>query len=234
MLEKIPFDSLGGADFGWLKARHHFSFGRYVDRNRMGIGALRVWNDDEIDPGKGFDPHPHKDMEIVTYVREGGITHQDSIGNVGRTGAGDVQVMSAGDGVTHSEYNRDDGLTRLFQIWFLPRTSGGQPWWEARKFPQRSAGQGFVPLASGDDSHIAQGAIAINSDAALLAATLGAADTAEYALPAEVQAYLVVAKGAVTVNGVALDERDALHIRDEQQAVITADADAEVLMAVLT
>lgn len=234
MLEKIPFDNLGGADFGWLKARHHFSFGRYVDRSRMGVGALRVWNDDEIDAGKGFDPHPHQDMEIVTYVREGGITHQDNLGNEGRTGAGDVQVMSAGDGVTHSEYNLEDGLTRLFQIWFLPRAPGGKPWWEARKFPPRQAGQGFVPLASGDDDHVAAGAIAINSDAALLAATLGAGDTADYVLSAGMQAYLVVAKGAVTANGIALSERDALHIRDEPQVEVTASADAEVLMAVLT
>ncbi len=117
MLEKIPFDSLGGADFGWLKAKHHFSFGRYIDRSRMGVGALRVWNDDEIDAGKGFEPHPHKDMEIVTYVREGAITHRDSLGNEGRTGAGDVQVMSAGDGITHSEYNQEDKLER---IWIIP------------------------------------------------------------------------------------------------------------------
>ncbi len=233
MLEKIPFDSLGGADFGWLKAKHHFSFGRYIDRSRMGVGALRVWNDDEIDAGKGFEPHPHKDMEIVTYVREGAITHRDSLGNEGRTGAGDVQVMSAGDGITHSEYNQEDKLTRLFQIWFVPRSAGGTPWWEARKFPPRAAGQGFVPLASGYDDHISDGAVAINSDAALLAAALNAGDAATYDLAPGAEAYLVVAKGAVTVNGTALAERDALQVSAETAISFAADADAEVLLAVL-
>jgi redox-sensitive bicupin YhaK (pirin superfamily) len=234
MLEKIPFESLGAADFGWLKAKHHFSFGRYIDRNRMGVGALRVWNDDEIDAGAGFDPHPHKDMEIVTYVREGAITHRDSLGNEGRTGAGDVQVMSAGDGITHSEYNLEAELTRLFQIWFVPRTGGGAPWWEARKFPPREAGQGFLPLASGYDEHINAGAIAINSDAALLAAALDAGDAASYALQRGEKAYLVVAKGAVAVNGETLGERDALQISNEASLVVVADADAEILLAVLS
>ena len=208
MLEKIPFDSLGGADFGWLKAKHHFSFGHYIDRSRTGVGALRVWNDDEIDAGKGFEPHPHKDMEIVTYVREGAITHRDSLGNEGRTGAGDVQVMSAGDGINHSEYNLEDDLTRLFQIW-------------------------FVPLASGYDDHISNGAIPINSDAALLAAALNAGDVASYDLASGAEAYLVVAKGAVTVNGTTLSERDALQVSAEAALSVTADADAEVLLAVL-
>ena len=233
MLEKIPFDSLGGADFGWLKAKHHFSFGHYIDRSRMGVGALRVWNDDEIVAGKGFEPHPHKDMEIVTYVREGAITHRDSLGNEGRTGAGDVQVMSAGDGITHSEYNLEDDLTRLFQIWFVPQSAGGTPWWEARKFPPRSAGQRFVPLASGYDDHISNGAIPINSDAALLAAALNAGDVASYDLASGAEAYLVVAKGAVTVNGTTLSERDALQVSAEAALSVTADADAEVLLAVL-
>ena len=233
MLEKIPFDSLGGADFGWLKAKHHFSFGRYIDRRRMGVGALRVWNDDEIDAGMGFELHPHKDMEIVTYVREGAITHCDSLGNEGRTAAGDVQVMSAGEGNTHSEFNLEDKPTRLFQIWFVPRSAGGTPWWEARKFPPRSAGQGFVPLASGYNDHISDGAVAINSDAALLAAALTAGDEATYDLPSGAEAYLVVAKGAVTVNGIALAERDALQTLAETEISIAADSDAEVLLAVL-
>ena len=233
MLEKIPFDSLGGADFGWLKTKHHFSFGRYIDRSRRGVGALRVWSDDEIDAGMGFEPHPHKDMEIVTYVREGAITHWDSLGNEGRTDAGDVQVMSAGEGITHSEYNLEDTLTRLFQIWFVPRSAGGAPWWEARKFPPRAAGQGFVPLASGYDDHISDGAVGINSDAALLAAALNAGDAATYGLAPGAEAYLVVAKGAVTVNGTPLAERDALQILADTAISVAADSDAEVVLAVL-
>ncbi len=233
ILGKIPFDSLGGADFGWLKTKHHFSFGRYIDRSRRGVGALRVWNDDEIDAGMGFEPHPHKDMEIVTYVREGAITHWDSLGNEGRTDAGDVQVMSAGEGITHSEYNLEDTVTRLFQIWFVPRSAGGAPWWEARKFPPRAAGQGFVPLASGYDDHISDGAVGINSDAALLAAALNAGDAATYGLAPGAEAYLVVAKGAVTVNGTPLAERDALQILADTAISVAADADAEVVLAVL-
>src|SRR5438093_10281448 len=124
MIEKRPFDTLGGANHGWLKAKHHFSFANYADASRMGWGALRVWNDDEIAAGSGFPPHPHADMEIITYVRDGAIMHQDSMGNIGRTEAGDVQVMSAGSGVRHSEYNKEDVTTRLFQIWIEPRETG--------------------------------------------------------------------------------------------------------------
>ncbi len=116
MIEVRPFDSLGNADHGWLKAMHHFSFARYVDRKRMSHGSLRVWNDDEIAPNTGFPPHPHAAMEIVTYVRRGAITHEDNLGNKGRTEAGDVQVMSAGSGIRHSEYNLEDEPTTLFQI----------------------------------------------------------------------------------------------------------------------
>jgi quercetin 2,3-dioxygenase len=116
MIEIRPFATLGHADHGWLNARHHFSFSSYQDSNRMGWGAIRVWNDDEIAPHTGFAPHPHNDMEIITYVRSGAISHEDSLGNRGRTPAGDVQVMSAGTGIRHSEENKSDELTSLFQI----------------------------------------------------------------------------------------------------------------------
>ena len=120
MIELRPFDSLGGADHGWLKAKHHFSFASYHDPANMGWGPLRVWNDDEIAPKSGFPPHPHADMEIITYVREGAITHQDSLGNEGRTEAGDVQVMWAGTGIRHAEYNLEARPRRIFQIWIVP------------------------------------------------------------------------------------------------------------------
>lgn len=120
MIEVRPFDTLGAADHGWLKAKHHFSFARYFDPKRTNHGALRVWNDDEIAPNSGFPPHPHREMEIITYVRKGAITHDDSLGNHGRTVAGDVQVMSAGNGIRHAEYNREDETTTLFQIWIEP------------------------------------------------------------------------------------------------------------------
>ena len=139
MIRVRPFNSLGAFRNDWLNARHHFSFGGYRDADRMGFGRLRVWNDDEIAPGAGFDPHPHKDMEIVTYVRTGAITHQDSMGNTGRTGAGDVQVMSAGSGVRHAEYNLEDVPTTLFQIWIEPRSKGGAPSWGATPVSFRTA-----------------------------------------------------------------------------------------------
>ena len=149
MIEKRPFAALGGADHGWLKARHHFSFANYYDPKNMGWGALRVWNDDEIQPQSGFPPHPHSDMEIITYVREGAITHQDSMGNKGRTGPGDVQVMSAGQGVRHAEYNLENDQTTLFQIWIEPTTRGGDPYWGMKPFPKDDRSGKFVPLASG-------------------------------------------------------------------------------------
>ena len=140
---------MGGANHGWLKAKHHFSFANYYDPTRMGWGALRVWNDDEIAAKSGFPPHPHADMEIITYVREGAITHQDSMGNTGRTEAGDVQVMSAGSGVRHSEYNLEDATTRIFQIWIEPTEHGGKPSWGAKPFPKADRSGRFVTLASG-------------------------------------------------------------------------------------
>ena len=124
MITLKPFDTLGGADHGWLKAKHHFSFADYYDPKNVSHGALRVWNDDEIAPNTGFPPHPHANMEIITYVREGAITHQDSLGNKGRTEAGDVQVMSAGSGIRHAEYNLEPGTTKVFQIWIMPRARG--------------------------------------------------------------------------------------------------------------
>src|SRR5262245_38355132 len=131
-----PFEQLGRFQNDWLNARHHFSFGSYHDPDRMGWGALRVWNDDTIRPGTGFDPHPHQDMEIITYVRKGAITHRDNLGNEGRTEAGDVQVMSAGTGIVHAEFNLEKVETQLFQIWILPNRRGVAPRWETRRFAE--------------------------------------------------------------------------------------------------
>jgi len=149
MIELRPFASLGGENHGWLDAKHHFSFAGYHDPARMNWGNLRVWNDDTIAPRTGFPPHPHRDMEIITYVREGAITHEDSLGNKGRTEAGDVQVMSAGTGIRHSEYNMEDVTTRIFQIWIMPTRSGEAPGWGARPFPKGERTGQFVALASG-------------------------------------------------------------------------------------
>ena len=228
MIERRPFLTLGGADHGWLDAKHHFSFAGYHDRTRMGWGPIRVWNDDTIAPGSGFPPHPHADMEIVTYVREGAITHQDSLGNLGRTEAGDVQVMSAGSGVRHSEYNREPGPTTLFQIWIEPTTRGAAPAWGAKPFPRGERSGRFVALASGfsDDGD----ALPIRANARVLGATLKAGETAEYRLGEGRHAYLVPAKGSVAVNGVRVDARDGAAIAEEDVLRVTAVNDAEIVL----
>jgi len=228
VIERRPFDRLGGADHGWLNAKHHFSFASYHDANRMGWGALRVWNDDTIAPGSGFAPHSHADMEIITYVREGAISHQDSLGNAGRTEAGDVQVMSAGSGITHSEYNREDVTTRIFQIWIIPDENGQPPSWGARPFPRGDRSGRFVALASGfkDDTE----ALPLRTDARVLGATLKAGESTEYLLAPGRYAYLVPATGKVDLNGVQLDARDGAAIRQESTLKVTALEDAELVL----
>jgi redox-sensitive bicupin YhaK (pirin superfamily) len=230
MIDIRPFKSLGGADHGWLKARHHFSFAHYNDPTRMSWGRLRVWNDDEIAPGRGFDPHPHRDMEIITYVREGAITHRDNMGNEGRTEAGDVQIMSAGTGVVHSEYNLEEETTRIFQIWIIPDRRGAAPNWGAKAFPKAAREAGFEVLASGRPQDEGTGALPLNVDGAVMATTLKAGQSLTLPLAAGRAAYLVPAKGAITVNGQAVGLRDGAAIRDETAVAITAAEDAEVVL----
>ncbi|MDB5407166.1 MAG: pirin [Rhodospirillales bacterium] len=228
MIERRSFERLGGADLGWLKTKHHFSFADYYEPARMSWGDLRVWNDDEIAPGTGFPPHPHADMEIITYVRQGAITHQDNLGNKGRTEAGDVQVMSAGTGIRHSEYNLEDETTRIFQIWIVPNRSGAAPSWGAKPFPKGDRSGRFVTLASGisGDGDV----LPIRADARVLGATVKAGETVTYALDKRRFAYLVPAAGSVEVNGVRLDARDGAAVRDETELTITALEDAELVL----
>ena len=227
MIDVRPFSSLGGANHGWLNAKHHFSFANYYDPARMSWGRLRVWNDDEIAAQSGFPPHPHADMEIITYVRTGAITHEDSMGNKGRTGAGDVQVMSAGTGVRHSEFNLEDETTTLFQIWIKTDKPGAKPDWGMKPFPKSDRTGKFAVLASGDPS---DDALTINADARVLGATLKAGESLTYRLAEGRRAYLVPAVGAVEVNGVALNARDGAAIKDEAGITITAKDDAELVM----
>lgn len=228
MIELRAFNTLGGADHGWLDAKHHFSFADYHDEARMHWGNLRVWNDDTIEPKTGFPPHPHRDMEIITYVREGAITHQDSLGNKGRTVAGDVQVMSAGTGIRHSEYNLEDTATRIFQIWILPTRSGEQPAWGTKPFPKEDRGGRFVTLASGyaDDPD----ALPIRTDARVLGATLKAGETTTYAIGRNRKAYLVPATGSITIDGIKADARDGVAIADLETVTIIALEDSEIVM----
>jgi quercetin 2,3-dioxygenase len=228
MIERRPFDTLGGADHGWLKAKHHFSFAGYNEPHRMGWGALRVWNDDTIASQTGFPPHPHADMEIITYVREGAITHRDSLGNEGRTEAGDVQVMSAGSGIVHSEYNLEPGTTRIFQIWIIPDARGSAPSWGAKPFPTGERAGRFVTLASGfkEDGD----ALPLRTNARVLGATLKAGETTRYTLDKNRYAYLVPAKGSIEVNGVRIDTRDGAAIRNETELDVKALEDTELVL----
>ena len=230
MIDVRPFGTLGGADHGWLKAKHHFSFANYHDPARMNWGRLRVWNDDEIAAGTGFDAHPHRDMEIITYVRQGAITHRDNLGNQGRTGAGDVQIMSAGTGVVHAEYNLEPETTKIFQIWIMPDKRGAKPNWGAKTFPKANREAAFEVLASGRPADEGAGALPINVNGAVMAATIAKGQTLTQKLDAGRAAYLVLAKGAATVNGAALGERDGVGIAREAEIAITATEDAEVVM----
>jgi redox-sensitive bicupin YhaK (pirin superfamily) len=228
MIERRPFNQLAGEDRDWLKAKHHFSFADYGDPARMGWGSLRVWNDDEIAPNAGFPPHPHANMEIITYVREGAVTHRDSLGNEGRTEAGDVQVMSAGAGIRHAEYNREQEPTRLFQIWIAPDSEGGSPAWGSQPFPKADRSGRFVTLASGfgEDAD----ALPIRARARVLGATLKVGETIEYALAERRHGYLVPASGAVEINGVRIEACDGAAIKDVAVVRITEIEDSEIVM----
>ena len=231
MIEVIPFASLGRFDNEWLAARYHFSFANYRHRERDGLGPLLVWNDDTIQPGTGFPRHGHRDMEIITYVREGAITHEDHLGNVGRTEAGDVQVMSAGKGILHAEFNKEAEPARIFQIWIMPDAEGHKPRWETKAFPEGEAAGRLVVLASGREGDGDKGALAINQDAALLGATLPAGTTVTHAIGQGRQAYLVVARGTVRVNGTQVGERDGAVVSGESAIAIEAVGEAELLIA---
>ena len=228
MIERRPFEKLGAANHGWLDTKFHFSFADYRDLKRMGWGALRVWNDDEIAPQTGFPPHPHSDMEIITYIREGAITHQDSLGNRGRTEAGDVQVMSAGTGIRHAEYNLEPGTTRLFQIWILPKEHGTGPSWGYKPFPKGDRSGRFVTLASGFAQD--KDALPIRADARVLGATLKAGQSVDYPLGETRYGYLVPAKGAIEVNDVKLNARDGAAAHGENNLHVTALEDSEIVL----
>jgi redox-sensitive bicupin YhaK (pirin superfamily) len=230
MQEHRPFASLGRFRNDWLDANYHFSFSNYFDPKRTQWGALRVWNDDTIEAGTGFAPHSHADMEIITYVRTGAITHQDSLGNTGWTAAGDVQVMSAGTGITHAEYNREDEATTLFQIWLLPKMRGARPSWGAAKFPKGDRAGKLVTLVSGFEDDLANGALPIRQDARLLAATMRPGETIEHTLTGSRRAYAVLARGDLDLNGTRLTARDGLAIADIDRLTAKASAGSELLI----
>lgn len=228
MITVVPFKDLGRFENDWLDAHYHFSFADYRDPGRMGLGPLRVWNDDTIRPHSGFAPHPHRDMEIITYVRTGAISHTDNLGNRGVTRAGDVQVMSAGTGIEHAEMNDEDEATTLFQIWIQTDRRGHEPRWDARRFPDQAVTGTLPVLASGRDGH--GDALMIHQDAALLGGRVEAGTEIAHVFAAGRGGYLVPITGAIEINGVPAGPRDGVQITREGSITIRASEDTEVML----
>jgi len=228
MIKKIPFGDLGKMEIDWLDSRFHFAFSGVDAPMGHGFGPLRVWNDDLIAPRSGFGTHGHRDMEIITYVRKGAISHKDSLGNEGRTVAGDVQVMHAGTGIMHSEWNKEDEHTLLYQIWVEPNRRGLAPGWAEAKFPVGDRDGKWVALASGEPD--VKDALTIHQDATLYGAMVPKGGTLRHVLKPGRRAYLVVADGAVEVNGTVLGKRDGAAITGVGEITLTAQADTDALL----
>lgn len=225
MINVFPYESLGQAQYDWLKTHYHFSFADYYDPKRMGFGALRVINDDIIQPGKGFDMHPHRDMEIITYVTQGAISHRDNQGNQGRTEAGDVQVMTAGSGILHSEYNLEPIETKLFQIWIKPNKINLKPSWQSHKFPNHENKDIVRLLGSGDGS----APLHINQDAKIYAATLSQGKKISHLL--KNNAYLVLSQGKLLLdNSTIIKAGDGVEITQQSILHFTATEPSQFLL----
>jgi redox-sensitive bicupin YhaK (pirin superfamily) len=228
MLQFRPAQTLDSADYGWLKARHHFKVTAQGNPANTSLGSLVVWNDDEIAPGRGFDLHGHVNMEIISYVRRGAVTHRDSIGSVGVTSAGDIQAMSAGTGIRHSEFNLGQEPLALFQIWLRPRLEGGEPHWDSRRFPKADRANQLIVLASGFPEDV--DALPIGADARVFGATLLAGFAVAYNMGGLPYAYLAPTLGVVTVNGQRLKVGDGIAARHEAILTIVAQEDSEFVL----
>jgi len=228
MIDVIPFEKLGRFDNDWLHARYHFSFSGYHDPSPNGAGALLVWNDDTVEPKRGFDFHPHKDMEIITYIRRGALSHRDSLGHSERIPAGTIQVMSAGSGIVHSEYNNEAEPITLFQIWIKPSVKGGEPAYFTVPLEQVSDGPGFVPLASGRSGVTA--AAPLRQDASVLRAVVQDGESATHQLEGGRHAYMVATSGDFTINGVKVKARDGIHVTGPAAIEVKASAPTELIL----
>ena len=218
----------GYADHGWLKSHHSFSFADYFDPAHMGWGNLRVINEDRVAPGTGFGTHGHRDMEIVSYVLEGALGHKDSIGNGATIEPGDVQRMTAGSGIRHSEFNHaSDRTTHFLQIWIVPDERDLAPGYEQKRFPPESK-RGVLRLVAAPDGR--DGAVRLNADAAIRAGLFDGEERAELALDPARLAYVHVVRGALVVNGQRLEAGDAAQIDGEPRLVLEDGRDAEVLV----
>lgn len=228
MIKIYPYKDLGTADYGWLNAHYHFSFAHYHNPNRIHFGKLRVINDDRIAPDTGFDTHPHQDMEIITFVRSGAITHKDSEGHEGRTEAGDVQVMSAGTGIFHSEANKENTETTLYQIWIFPREKGVKPRWDSARFADRKANGSLPLLVSGRAEDDGKGALYIHQDARILGGQMDKGHKLSQQILE--QGYLLVSNGKITLDGQKLEKGDGAEITDQGFVEIEALSDAEIIL----
>jgi redox-sensitive bicupin YhaK (pirin superfamily) len=228
MITPYPFRTLGTLNTGWLHARYHFSFANYYNPTRMGFGTLRVINDDRVEAGKGFAPHSHENMEIITYVREGAIHHRDSLGNEGVTQAGDVQVMSAGTGITHSEHAGTASDTRLYQIWIEPNQHNIVPRWEQAAFPKSPVHNQLPLLVSGYGRDANKGALWIAQEAAVSGGRLTPQQSITQVCSDA--AYILISKGAVEINGTRLEQGDGAESSGETSLIIKALEEAEVLV----
>jgi redox-sensitive bicupin YhaK (pirin superfamily) len=228
MIELRKGRDRGFADHGWLKSFHTFSFADYYDPRHMGFGALRVINEDRVAPGQGFGSHPHRDMEIISYVLEGGLQHRDSMGNGSVITPGDVQRMSAGTGVFHSEFNpsQSDGV-HFLQIWIEPGQRGIAPSYEQKHFAAADK-RGRLRLVASPDGR--EGSVTIHQDARVYAALVDGDESVDHAIEKGRLAYLHVARGKATVNGQALEAGDALKASGEQRIVVEKGEDAEILL----
>jgi len=224
MITHHKFENLGGANHGWLNAKHHFSFANYYDPQKLCHGELMVINDDRIAPNTGFDTHPHQNMEIITYVRKGAITHKDNKGNQGRTTAGNVQVMSAGTGIYHSEFNLENEETNIYQIWIKPKTVGIEPEWNMAEFPKEPVEDSLQLLVSGDKT----APLNINQDARIYAGRLNKGIKVTHNVIGK--AYVLISEGNIDVNGNKTEKGDGLSISDETSLEFEALNDAELLI----
>jgi len=228
MVELRRAGDRGYADHGWLRSFHSFSFADYHDPRHMGFGALRVINEDRILPGTGFGTHGHRDMEIISYVLEGALAHQDSMGNGSSIVPGDVQRMSAGRGVMHSEFNHaKDGITHFLQIWIEPGVRGIDPSYEQKHFSAQDKRGRMLLVASSDGR---DGTVTIHQDTALYAALVDGAERVVHPLASGRRAYVHVARGRVSANGQPLEAGDALKLTGESQVALDRGEDAEVLV----
>ncbi|MCD8563356.1 MAG: pirin family protein [Alphaproteobacteria bacterium] len=228
MITVYPIETLGRANYGWLNAKYHFSFADYRNARRVHFGKLRVINDDTVKAGAGFDMHQHEDMEIITFVRSGAITHKDSRGNEGRTEAGNVQVMSAGRGIYHSEYNLESEDTTLYQIWIYPKEKGIEPRWDSAKFSGREAADELPLLASGRKEDEGKGALYIHQEASISGGKVKAGQTVTQ--PIKDQAYMLISDGELEILGEQLRKGDGLEITDQDSVTFKALVDSEIIL----